>query len=90
MIGVTAGWCYADNAAILGITDIIIATQDSLIAMGGPSTIEGNGMGVFLPEEVGAISDTVTAGTVDIVVKDHTAAIAASKQCLSYFQGSVE
>ena len=89
MIGVTAGWCYAGNASILGLTDIIIATEDSLIAMGGPATIEGGGMGVFLPEEVGPISDTAPAGTVDIVVKDHDEAIAVSKQCLSYFQGSI-
>ena len=90
MIGITAGWCYAGNASILGLTDIIIATEDSLIAMGGPSTIEGGGLGVFLPEEVGPISDTAPAGTVDIVVKDHDEAIAASKKCLSYFQGSID
>ena len=90
MIGVTAGWCYAGNASILGLTDIIIATEDSLIAMGAPSTIEGGGMGVFLPEEIGPTSDTVPAGTVDILVKDQDEAIAASKKCLSYFQGSIE
>jgi acetyl-CoA carboxylase carboxyltransferase component len=89
MIGVTAGWCYAGNASILGITDIIIATEDSLIAMGGPATIEGSGMGAFLPEEVGPISDTAPAGTVDIVVKDQDEAIEATKKCLSYFQGSI-
>ncbi len=89
MIGVTAGWCYAGNAAILGLTDIIIATEDSLIAMGAPSTIEGGGMGVFLPEEIGPTSDTVPAGTVDILVKDQDDAIEASKKCLSYFQGSI-
>ncbi len=90
MIGITAGWCYAGNASVLGLTDIIIATEDSLIAMGGPSTIEGGGLGVFLPEEVGPISDTAPAGTVDIVVKNHDEAIAASKKCLSYFQGSID
>lgn len=90
MIGVTAGWCYAGNAAILGLTDIIIATDDSLIAMGGPATIAGGGMGAFHPEEVGAISDTAPAGTVDVIVKSHDEAIAASKQCLSYFQGSID
>jgi acetyl/propionyl-CoA carboxylase alpha subunit/acetyl-CoA carboxylase carboxyltransferase component len=89
MIGVTAGWCYAGNASILGLTDIIIATEDSLIAMGGPAVIEGGGMGAFLPEEVGPISDVAPAGTVDIVVKDQDEAIAASKKCLSYFQGSI-
>ena len=90
MIGVTAGWCYAGNAAILGCTDIIIATEDSLIAMGGPATIEGGGMGAFLPEEVGPISDLAPAGSVDIVVKDQDEAIAASKKVLSYFQGSID
>ena len=89
MIGVTAGWCYAGNASILGLTDIIIATEDALIAMGGPATIEGGGLGAFLPEEVGPISDIAPAGTVDIVVKDHEEAIKASKKCLSYFQGSI-
>ena len=90
MIGVTAGWCYAGNAALLGCTDIIIATEDALIAMGGPATIEGGGMGAFLPEEVGPISDLAPAGSVDIVVPDHNAAIATSKKCLSYFQGSID
>ncbi|MDH3731638.1 MAG: carbamoyl-phosphate synthase large subunit, partial [Acidimicrobiia bacterium] len=90
MIGVTAGWCYAGNAALLGCTDIIIATEDALIAMGGPATIEGGGMGAFLPEEVGPISDLAPAGSVDIVVPDHDAAIAASKKCLSYLQGSID
>ena len=89
MIGVTAGWCYAGNASILGLTDIIIATEDALIAMGGPATIEGGGLGAVRPEEVGPISDIAPAGTVDIVVKDQDEAIAASKKCLSYFQGSI-
>jgi acetyl/propionyl-CoA carboxylase alpha subunit/acetyl-CoA carboxylase carboxyltransferase component len=89
MIGVTAGWCYAGNASILGLTDIIIATEDALIAMGGPATIEGGGMGAFLPEEVGPISDIAPAGTVDVVVKNHDEAIATAKKCLSYFQGSI-
>jgi acetyl-CoA carboxylase carboxyltransferase component len=90
MIGITAGWCYAGNAAILGVTDIIIATRDALIAMGGPATIEGGGMGAFLPEEVGPIADIAPAGTVDIIVDDHAEAVRVSKQVLSYFQGSID
>ncbi len=90
MIGVTAGWCYAGNASILGLTDIIIATEDSLIAMGAPATIEGGGMGSFLPEEIGPTSDTVPAGTVDILVKDQDEAITTSKKLLAYFQGSLD
>ena len=90
IIGVTAGWCYAGNAAILGCTDIIIATEDALIAMGGPAVIEGSGMGAFLPEEVGAMSDLAPAGSVDIVAKDQDEAIATSKKLLSYFQGRID
>ena len=89
-IGVTAGWCYAGNAAIIGCCDIIIATEDALIAMGGPAVIEGSGMGAFLPEEVGAMSDLAPAGSVDIVVKDHDEAIVTSKKLLSYFQGRID
>ena len=89
MIGLTAGWCYAGNAAILGVTDIIIATEDALIAMGGPATIEGTDMGIFLPEEVGPMSDLAPAGSVDIIVKTQDEAIATSKKLLSYFQGSI-
>ncbi len=90
MIGTVAGWCYAGNAAVLGVTDLIIATEDSLVAMGGPATIEGGGMGAFLPEEVGPISDIAPAGSVDLVVKDQAELIAASKQMLAYFQGPID
>jgi len=90
MIGVIAGRCYAGNAAILGLTDVIIATEDALIAMGGPATIDGAGMGLFLPEEVGPMSDIAPAGSVDIVVKDQNEAITVTKKCLAYFQGRIE
>ena len=90
MIGVTAGRCFAGNAAILGICDVIIATEDANIGMGGPAVIEGGGMGVYLPEEIGPMSEQVPAGTVDILVKTEAEAIAVAKQYLSYFQGSID
>ena len=90
IVGVTAGRCFAGNAAILGICDVIIATEDANIGMGGPAVIEGGGMGVYLPEEIGPMSDQVPAGTVDVVVKTEAEAIATAKQYLSYFQGSIE
>ena len=90
IIGVTAGRCYAGNAAILGICDVIIATEDANIGMGGPAVIEGGGMGVYLPEEIGPMSDQVPAGTVDILVKTEAEAIAVAKKYLSYFQGSID
>ena len=90
IIGVTAGRCFAGNAAILGICDVIIATEDANIGMGGPAVIEGGGMGVYLPEEIGPMSEQAPAGTVDILVKSEAEAIGVAKRYLSYFQGSVK
>ena len=49
LVGINAGYCFAGNAAILGCCDVVIATADSNIGMGGPAMIEGGGLGVFQP-----------------------------------------
>ena len=53
LVGINSGRCFAGNAALLGCCDVVIATADSNIGMGGPAMIEGGGLGVFRPEEVG-------------------------------------
>lgn len=88
-IGITTGRCFAGNAALLGASDVIIATEDSNIGMGGPAMIEGGGLGVFTPDEVGPMSDQVPNGVVDIAVKDETEAVMVAKKYLSYFQGTL-
>ena len=87
LVGINSGRCFAGNAALLGCCDVVIATADSTIGMGGPAMIEGGGLGVFRPEEVGPMSVQVTNGVVDIAVDDEAAAVAAAKRYLSYFQG---
>ena len=87
MVGVTSGRCFAGNASVLGCCDVIIATQDSNIGMGGPAMIEGGGLGVFRPEEIGPVSVQAANGVIDILVDDEAAAVAAAKQYLGYFQG---
>jgi len=89
LIGVNHGRCFAGNAALLGCCDIIIATRDSNIGMGGPAMIEGGGLGVFSPDDVGPIQDMVASGVVDLVVDDEAAAVAAAKRTLTYFQGAL-
>lgn len=89
-IGITTGRCFAGNAVLLGTSDIVIATEDSNIGIGGPAMIEGGGLGIFKPEEVGPMSVQVPNGVVDIAVKDEEEAVAAAKKLLSYFQGPVE
>ena len=86
-IGITTGRCFAGNAALLGASDVIIATEDSNIGMGGPAMIEGGGLGVFTPDEVGPMEVQVPNGVVDIAVKDEAEAMQVAKKYLSYFQG---
>ena len=90
MVGVNHGRCFAGNTALLACCDVIIATEASTIAMGGPAMIEGGGLGVYTPEEVGPMSFQVPNGVVDILVKDEAEATQVAKQYLSYFQGNVE
>ncbi len=87
VIGVVSGPCFAGNAALLGCCDVIIATKDSNIGMGGPVMIEGGGLGVFRPEDVGPMDVQAKNGVVDVVVSDDTEAVAVARQYLSYFQG---
>ena len=56
LVGITSGRCFAGNAALLGCCDVVIATADSNIGMGGPAMIEGGGLGVYRPEEVGPMA----------------------------------
>ena len=69
-IGITASRCFAGNAVLLGYGDIVIATKDSNIGIGGPAMIEGGGLGIFTPDEVGPMSVQVPNGVVDIAVED--------------------
>ena len=89
LIGITSGRCFAGNAALLGTCDVVIATENSNIGMGGPAMIEGGGLGVFPPEAVGPLSVQRKNGVVDLVAKDEAEAVALAKQYLSYFQGPV-
>jgi acetyl-CoA carboxylase carboxyltransferase component len=87
LIGVVSGRCFAGNAALLGCCDVIIATENSNIGMGGPAMIEGGGLGVYAPEDVGPMSVQAPNGVVDVTVADDVDAVRVAKQYLAYFQG---
>jgi acetyl-CoA carboxylase carboxyltransferase component/biotin carboxyl carrier protein len=89
LVGITSGRCFAGNAAILGCCDVVIATRGSNIGMGGPAMIEGGGLGVFRPEEVGPLDVQVSNGVVDVAVRDEAEAVAVARKYLSYFQGAL-
>jgi acetyl/propionyl-CoA carboxylase alpha subunit/acetyl-CoA carboxylase carboxyltransferase component len=89
LIGVNSGRCFAGNAAILGCCDVVIATRQSSIGMGGPAMIEGGGLGVFHPDEVGPIGVQAANGVVDVEVVDDAEGVRVAKRYLSYFQGTL-
>ncbi len=89
LVGINSGYCFAGNAAILGCCDVIIATENSNIGMGGPAMIEGGGLGVYQPTDIGPIDVQTQNGVVDILVKDEEEAVAVAKKYLAYFQGSI-
>ena len=89
MVGITSGRCFAGNASLLGCCDVIIATENSNIGMGGPAMIEGGGLGIYAPEEIGPMPVQIASGVVDIAVTDEADAVLVARQYLSYFQGSL-
>ncbi|GAA3775956.1 carboxyl transferase domain-containing protein [Streptomyces coacervatus] len=86
LVGIVSGRCFAGNAALLGCCDVVIATPDATIGMGGPAMIEGGGLGVYRPEEVGPLSVQVPNGVVDVAVADEAEAVRVARRYLSYFQ----
>ena len=89
-IAIVAGRCFAGNAAIAGLSEIIVATKDSNLGMGGPAMIEGGGLGVFKPEQIGPAAHQWANGVIDILADDEAHATRLAKQALSYFQGAVK
>ncbi len=87
LVGITNGYCFAGNAALLGCCDVIIATRGSNIGMGGPAMVEGGGLGVFSPRDIGPLSVQVENGVVDVAVEDEAEAVTVAKRYLGYFQG---
>ncbi len=89
LIGIVHGRCFAGNACLLGCCDVIIATEASSIGMAGPAMIEGGGLGVYAPDEIGPVSVQAPNGVIDLVVRDEADSVAAAKKYLAYFQGAV-
>lgn len=89
LVSIVSGRCFAGNAALAGVCDVIIATPDANIGMGGPAMIEGGGLGVYPPEAIGPIGVQRRNGVVSLVARDESHAVTLAKQYLSYFQGTV-
>lgn len=89
-IAVVHGRCFAGNAVIAGCSDLIVATENSSLGMGGPAMIAGGGLGEVEPDEVGPSDMQSENGVIDVLCKDEAEATAVAKRLLSYFQGPTE
>jgi acetyl-CoA carboxylase carboxyltransferase component len=89
VVGIVSGRCFAGNAALLGCCDVIIATTNSNIGMGGPAMVEGGGLGAFAPEDIGPSEVQCANGVIDCLVADEPAAVELAKRYLSYTQGAL-
>src|SRR3954452_23924619 len=88
-IAVVSGRCFAGNAVIAGAADLIVATPEASLGMGGPAMIEGGGLGRVEPDDVGPMDVQVANGVVDCLAADESEAVALTKRLVSYFQGAV-
>ncbi|MEQ9586699.1 MAG: carboxyl transferase domain-containing protein [Parvibaculaceae bacterium] len=90
IISIVSGPCFAGNAALAGCADVVIATRDANIGMGGPAMIEGGGLGTVSTREIGPVAMQAENGIVDIVASDEADAVGIAKRLLSYFQGPLD
>ena len=90
LVGITSGYCFAGNAALLGCCDVIIATENSNIGMAGPAMIEGGGLGVVKPTDIGPIGVQTANGVIDVRVADEAEAVTVAKKYLGFFQGATK
>jgi len=84
-VAVVSGRCFAGNAALAGVCDVLIATPDANIGMGGPAMIEGGGLGVHRPEEIGPIDVQRRNGVVHVAARDEAHAVDVARRYLAYF-----
>ncbi|HUZ69140.1 MAG TPA: carboxyl transferase domain-containing protein [Candidatus Saccharimonadales bacterium] len=88
-IGIASGRCFAGNALLLGCCDLVIATPDASIGMGGPAMIEGGGLGLVDADDVGPFDMQVRNGVIDVAATDEADAVRLARQSIAFFQGSI-
>ena len=86
-IAVVHGRCFAGNAVIAGCSDLIVATENVSLGMGGPAMIEGGRLGTVDPDEVGPADLQTRNGVIDVLVRDEAEATEVTGRLLGYFQG---
>ncbi len=87
-IAIVSGRCFAGNAVLAGCADLIVATENISLGMGGPAMIEGGGLGKVAADDIGPMSMQAPNGVVDVAIADEAQATTVAKRLLGYFQGA--
>lgn len=87
-VGIASGRCFAGNAVLLGLCDLVIATVGSTIGLGGPAMIEAAGLGSLSTDDVGPADVQSRNGVIDVLVADEAEATEVACRYLGYFHGS--
>jgi acetyl-CoA carboxylase carboxyltransferase component len=86
-IAIVSGRCFAGNAVLAGCADLIVATENVSLGMGGPAMIEGGGLGRVEPDAIGPAAMQSGNGVIDLLVADEAEASGVTKHLLGYFHG---
>ena len=89
-VSIVAGRCFAGNANLAGLADLVIATKKAALGIAGPPLVEAAFGLKMTPEELGPAEVHEKSGAVDIVVEDEAEANRVARQYLSYFRGRSE
>jgi len=87
LVGIVTGRCFAGNANLAGMCDIIIATPKANIGMAGPPLVSAALGESVTAEEIGPLSVQTANGVVDLEAEDEAEALALGKRYLGYFAG---
>ncbi len=88
LVGIVTGRCFAGNANLAGMCDVLIATPKANIGMAGPPLVEAALGEIFTPEDIGPVEVQEPNGVIDILAADEGEAIELAKKYLSYFRGT--
>lgn len=87
LVAVVDGYCFAGNAVLAAMCDVVVATRRSHLGAGGPAMIEGGGLGQIAPDAIGPAAVQEANGVVDVLVDDDLAAVEVARRYLGYFRG---
>ncbi|WP_201749420.1 acyl-CoA carboxylase subunit beta [Micromonospora sicca] len=88
-VGIAAGYCFAGNAALLGMCDVTIGVAGASIGMGGPAMVEAAGLGAVAPRDVGPLHVHLASGAVDLAAADDADAVRLARRVLGHAGGTL-